>query len=300
MPSNPPSIDDVFDAEADQIISRCITASPPQSFFLSAGAGSGKTRSLVRALEQVREHLAGRFRLHGQHVGVVTFTNKACDEINRRLKYDPLFHVSTIHSFAWTLISGMNSDIREWLKEHLEKEIRELHDKQQRGRGGQASIDRQKAIEVKTERLQSLNSRTSFIYSPNGDNLELNALNHAEVIKSLSSFLSDKPLMQSLLVHRFPILLVDESQDTDLELMEALLLTERSQRGVFLLGIIGDIMQRIYVAGDVDLASNLPGTWATPIKQMNHRSGRRIVELINNIRRPIDRQSQRPRDDRRR
>jgi DNA helicase-2/ATP-dependent DNA helicase PcrA len=104
--------------------------------------------------------------------------------------------------------------------------------------------------------------------------------------------------MQKILVNRFPILLVDESQDTDKPLMEALFFTEAKQVGVFSLGIIGDMMQRIYMAGKLDLGSDLPEGWATPKKLMNHRSGSRIVKLINRIRGPVDGQAQRPRTDR--
>jgi DNA helicase-2/ATP-dependent DNA helicase PcrA len=62
------------------------------------------------------------------------------------------------------------------------------------------------------------------------------------VIKIASAFLSEKPLMQKILANRFPILLVDESQDTDKPLMEALFFTEAKQVGAFSLGIIGDMM----------------------------------------------------------
>lgn len=299
VPAKTPHPDDVVDAEADETISRCVTASPPQSFFLFAGAGSGKTRSLVEALRVIKTEVAERFRLHGRQVGVITFTNKACDEIKRRLEYDPLFAVSTIHSFAWSLISGLNSDIRGWLRENLKVEIEELEEKERKGRAGtKASRDRQAAIASKNERLAALDEIKVFIYNPNGDNPERNALNHAEVIKIASGFLAGKPLMQKMLVTRFPILLVDESQDTDKPLMEALIFTEAAQGGAFSLGIIGDMMQRIYTAGKLDLGSDLPESWATPKKVMNHRSGRRIVKLINQIREPIDGQVQRHRADR--
>ena len=299
MPSNPIHSDDVFDAEADEVIARCVRASPTQSFFLFAGAGSGKTRSLVEALRVIKTKVAEQFRLHGRQVGVITFTNKACDEIKRRLEYDSLFAVSTIHSFAWSLIAGLNSDIREWLRENLKAEIEDLEEKERKGRAGtKASQDRQDAIASKKELLLSLDQIKTFIYNPDGDNPERNALNHAEVIKIASAFLFEKPLMQKMLVNRFPILLVDESQDTDKPLMEALFYTEAEQIGVFSLGIIGDMMQRIYMAGKLDLGSDLPKRWATPKKLMNHRSGSRIVKLINRIREPVDGQSQRPRADR--
>jgi len=56
-------------------------------------------------------------------------------------------------------------------------------------------------------------------------------------------------------------------------------------------------MQRIYMAGKLDLDRNLPDDWATPIKKMNHRSCHRIIELINRIREPVDGQVQKARTD---
>ncbi len=214
--------DDHIDDEADKLIAECITADPPISFFLFAGAGSGKTRSLVDALQVIKKKVGTRFRINGRRVGVITFTNKACNEIKHRIEYDDLFAVSTIHSFAWSMIKGLNNDIKEWLRLNLQNEIEEIEEKERKGRAGtKASLIRIKSIASKSERLELLNQIKKFIYNPNSDNPEHNALNHAEVIKITSAFLTNKPLMQSLLVNRFPILLIDESQDTNRELIES-------------------------------------------------------------------------------
>lgn len=290
--------DDKFDVKADELIARCVSSDPPVSFFLFAGAGSGKTRSLVEALEVIKEKIGDRFRLNGRRVGVITFTNKACNEIKHRLKYDDLFSVSTIHRFAWLLIKGLNTDIREWLEANLQTEIAELEEKERKGRPGtKASIDRKNAIDSKNDRLSRLDQIKKFIYNPDGDNPEHNALNHSEVIKITSAFLTEKSMMQTLLVNRFPILLIDESQDTNKELIESLFYVQSKLKSRFSLGIIGDLMQRIYMAGKLDIGTNLPGDWATPVKKMNHRSCHRIIRLINRIRDPVDGQEQKPRAD---
>ena len=41
--------------QADEIIKGCLSLETPKSFFLFAGAGSGKTGSLVAALNFARE-----------------------------------------------------------------------------------------------------------------------------------------------------------------------------------------------------------------------------------------------------
>ena len=98
--------DDQFDAEADEIIHACLNLEKPKSFFLYAGAGSGKTRSLVEAIRKVCREQGRRLSLTGQKIGVITYTNAACDEIKQRLEFDPRVEVSTIHAFAWSLIAG--------------------------------------------------------------------------------------------------------------------------------------------------------------------------------------------------
>ncbi|MGC2423332.1 MAG: ATP-dependent helicase [Nitrospirota bacterium] len=294
---SPLSADDLFDAVADDEIVKCITADPPISFFLFAGAGSGKTRSLVQALRVIKEKKGARLRLNGRRVGVITFTNNACNEIIHRLEFDELFAVSTIHSFAWSLIKGLDADIKEWLKINLAVEIAELEEKERSGRPNtKASFDRQNSIASKNERLESIIYIKKFIYNPDSDNPERNALNHAEVIKIASAFLKDKPVMRSLLVNRFPILLIDESQDTNKELLESLFFVESNLKSRFALGIIGDTMQRIYISG-TDIVVNLPEDWAKPVKEMNHRSRPRIIELINRIRERVDDQIQKARTD---
>lgn len=103
--------------------------------------------------------------------------------------------------------------------------------------------------------------------------------------------------MQRILIKKFPILLIDESQDTNKGLMEAFLLVQQRHKNEFALGLLGDTMQRIYGDGKADLGIGLPADWARPAKKMNHRSPTRIIELINKIRSDVDSQKQQERHD---
>src|SRR5690606_3984304 len=138
----------------------------------------------------------------------------------------------------------------------------------------------------------------TFTYNPNGDNRERNSLNHSEVIKIFSSFLLTKQLMQRIFVEKFPFLLIDESQDTSRALIDALLVVQNTHADRFCLGLIGDTMQRIYPDGKERIESEIPQSWATPEKKLNHRCPHRIVRLINQIRSGADSHKQDPRDDR--
>jgi DNA helicase II / ATP-dependent DNA helicase PcrA len=275
--------DDGVDAE----ISGCLDLDAPRSFFLYAGAGSGKTRSLVNAIRYLLSSSRRRLMLRNQSVAVVTYTNAAADEINRRLEFDPLVEVATIHSFAWKLISQFQSDIREWLRENLTAQLVDLNAKSSRP-GSKAETDRVDKIERTSKRLASLDDIRKFTYNPNGDNRTRDSLNHTEVIAIVSTLLLGKPLMQSVMTARHPIMFIDESQDTNKSLVDALLSMEQAHAGTFSLGLFGDTMQRIYNDGKVGLEAALPDSWARPVKVMNHRSARRVVQLVNAIRADAD------------
>lgn len=288
--------DNRVDDSADAIIAECLNLETPKSFFLFAGAGSGKTRSLVKALETITASIGEKLRLRGQQVGVITYTNNACDEIKRRLSNDVLIHVSTIHSFIWDLIRGFDSDIKKQLRVMLGEDIAKLQSKSSRP-GTKAESNRIHKIESKQERLRELANIKKFTYNPNSNNTEREALNHTEVLQLGAYFLATKTLMQRILIKKFPILLIDESQDTNEGLIEAFLKVQKVHKNAFSLGLLGDTMQRIYADGKADLGVDLPQDWETPAKKMNHRSQARIVELINKIRSDVDAQRQQERQD---
>jgi DNA helicase II / ATP-dependent DNA helicase PcrA len=285
-----PDVDDHVDDE----IAACLNVERPKSFFLFAGAGSGKTRSLVIAVRGLLSRSEKHLALRGKKIGVITFTNAACDEIRARLEFNPLVSVSTIHSFIWELIQGFHSDIRKQLEKYLKEDIDELNALLAKGKPGtKTEIDRRNSLESKTQRLAGLNSIRTFSYNPNGDNLTRDSLNHSEVIKIGAAFIREKPVMQSILLNKFPVLLIDESQDTNRLLMESFLHMQSVQKEKFALGLFGDVMQRIYGDGKVDLGVNLPPDWAQPQKVMNHRCPKRVVTLINKIRHEVDGRPQR-------
>lgn len=293
-----PEIDDIHDAQADLLIAECLNLDDPKSFFLFAGAGSGKTRSLVKAIEKVRDTYSRRLAITRQKIGVITYTNAAADEIQRRLRHDARVDVSTIHAFAWSLIDGHNDDIRAWLETDLGRRLAELDEAIATTKNTTTKIyqDRIRSAASTRRRLASLDDIKKFVYSPTSDNRTRDSLNHSEVIAITSAFLSSKPTLQLLMVAKYPILLIDESQDTNRHLMDALLSVQALHANIFCMGLLGDTMQRIYSDGKVGLGSGLDG-WAFPSKEMNHRCPQRVIRLINRIRSDVDTTQQRGRGD---
>ena len=281
------------DAGVDLTIRGCMDPASPKSFFLYAGAGSGKTYSLVEALKEFRIRHGKGLRIRGQKIAVITYTNAARDEIVDRVDKDSLFDISTIHSFCWSQIKTFHSDIRNWLIQNIPSELSKLREEEERGRpGSKRSLERQRSIASKESRLEWLQFPRQFTYNPNGENSGRASLSHSEVLKITADFLISKPTMQCLLQNRYPFLLIDESQDTNRHLIEALFVMEKTCRNRFALGLFGDTMQRIYSDGKPDLGVAIPDGWAVPAKRLNRRCPRRLVTLANDIRASVDTHAQ--------
>src|SRR5699024_11215531 len=96
-----------------------------------AGAGSGKTRSLVSMLEYLKKVWRQNLKNTGRKIAVITFTKAASKEIEARISYDSSFHISTIHSFSWEMIKHFQYDIKEYLIEYCEDKLSELSTKRE-------------------------------------------------------------------------------------------------------------------------------------------------------------------------
>jgi DNA helicase-2/ATP-dependent DNA helicase PcrA len=268
----------------------------PKSFILFAGAGAGKTRTLVNVLEAIKDNRVNQLIHNGNRVAVITYTNAACDEIKERLNYNPIFDVSTIHSFAWSLIEPFTQDIKSLLVDELNEKIADLQAKigKARDKNGKTALINQAKLEKSLERLNNIGTIKEFIYSPVEIITGKGALNHEEVLKFTSKLLLEKPLLQKLLVSKCPVLLIDESQDTKRHLLEAFMTVQKTHKSEFSLGIIGDLMQSIYSGGKSDILESLPDDWKILEKTVNYRSPKRIIKLINDIRAESDGWEQKP------
>lgn len=289
--------DNHIDDHVDDEIINCFNEENKKSFFMFAGAGSGKTRSLVKLLSYLKDNRKEVLNIFSQKIAVITYTNAACDEILDRVDYDDVFQVQTIHSFLWECIKSFQIDIKKWIKNEVENEINELQQKCSNARTADSAAKIQDKLENKRERLKRIESIKKFSYNPNGENLEYDSLNHSEVIKMGCDFIKNKQNMQKILVAKYPIILIDESQDTKKELVDALLDVYNNNKGNIVIGMFGDQMQRIYTDGKENLENDIPEEWEKPTKVMNHRSAKRIVELANMIRKKSDTHQQRYRSD---
>ena len=278
------------DAHVVEEICGYVTGHPPKSFFLFAGAGSGKTRTLVEVLRRVTgvvPHEAGgvfakRLRSHGQSVRVITYTKNATNVVSGRLGENDLTVVSTIHAFCWELIDGFDADIREGLLALKDEELEQAKRDAAAKVRGETDKDRARYQEI-AEEADAIRATEKFLYHPDKNTYGPGALSHTTVLRVAAWLIDNRPTLQRILEERHPLLLIDESQDTMRGILDALLRLEATRPGKFSLGLLGDHRQRIYADGHRDLPSHVPEGWALPALKMNHRSQKRVVDLINAI-----------------
>lgn len=92
-------------------------------FIFNAGAGSGKTYSLIKSLKHLVAQKGEALRYHNNAVICITYTNIAAEEIKQRLGNSSLVKVSTIHERLWDIIQSYQSQL---VKIHLEKLYSEI------------------------------------------------------------------------------------------------------------------------------------------------------------------------------
>ncbi|WP_350327555.1 UvrD-helicase domain-containing protein [Pectobacterium aroidearum] len=226
-----------------------------RSFRLEAGAGAGKTYSLVAALKRLIAERGSRLVQSGQKVACITYTEVARDEIAREIEEHPAILVDTIHGFSWTFLRQFQKALRD-----LIREMESRKEKIEQGGGiGSKTVDYDLGF---------------FSVNENGI-----TLSHDDIPEMMSNLLK-KEKFRRLLSQQFPVIFIDEYQDTHRQFMDAI--TEHFLKPKIgpLIGLFGDHWQTIY-RSEYELAEY-------PIEEItkgsNFRSVPAIVDVLNKLR----------------
>lgn len=227
-------------------------------FRVEAGAGAGKTYSLIEALNDFCEKKASEFEKKGMRIACITYTNAAKDVIRERTDNHSVILTDTIHSFAWSLISGFQPALRGLVPSLSTKWETRIEDA-----GG---IARQKIV--------------YDLGYPAADSERID-LHHDDVIKLMAKLL-EKPKFLTLLKSSYPVIFIDEYQDTNSELADALVKNVIEAPSGLLVGLFGDHWQKIYGSKVCGLIENEHIKEIS--KNSNFRSAKNIVGCLNRLR----------------
>lgn len=243
--------------EADKIDAQIIDIlQQGKNFRVEAGAGSGKTYSLNKVIEWIQDNKWNEYRRKNQNVVCITYTNAAVDVITERLAGDSFILPSTIHSFAWNAIKQYQSYLLNIIGENEKLKPRE---------GDFSAI---------TQVQYTLGHR----YQENGTLY----LFHDDVI-TLFSILLDNVKFRRMFSDRFPLILIDEYQDSFRAIMDKFIeyFIDKGVGPQF--GFFGDAWQTIYQANKA--CGLIEHKNIIEIKKVsNFRSASKIVNLLNEIR----------------
>lgn len=273
-----------IETNADVEVRACLDTH--RSFALVAGAGSGKTTSLIDALERVRTREGKNLRQNGQRIACITFTKRAVEVIKIRLGFDELYLVSTLHSFLWDQISRFHSDIREALRSsRIPQLIQKERDKDNGGNSRTATDARAKAERL-TQDLSGLDSVLKFRYDDvKWGNYSAGRLGHDDIIEVAAYLFENNQTFRRITGLRFPYIFVDEAQDTFSGIVAGLNRVCEGE-GLPIVGYFGDPWQQIYETSAGEFAP--PNSGKSLTKTENFRCSESVIRLLNAFRDDVE------------
>lgn len=252
-----------------------------QNFVVIAGAGSGKTGSLIKALAHVHNKQGKLLQAAGQQVACITYTNVAVENIKRRTNLDTLFAVSTIHGFLWGLVEKYQSDIRNILRDELIPKRIEKKRGDDNGNSKTAQKARVQVARLEAD-LTNIHLVCEFRYDNSGRrDYSSGSLDHDDIIDLVSTMILRLPSLQKIIGQKYPYIFIDEAQDTFSNVMEALNQLA-SGDGLPMIGYFGDPMQQIYENQEGEF--NGPVRYKLIRKVENYRCSTEVINLLNAIR----------------
>lgn len=272
------------ESDADAQVRKCIDEH--RSFAMIAGAGSGKTSSLVDALGRVRDQEGVALRRHGQRIACITFTNRAVEVIKTRLGFDELYLVSTLHGFLWGQISRFQDDIRNALREsRIPALIEKAKEDDNGGKSKKAHKARAK-VERLTAELAALASVDFFEYGDTSfSDYGKGKIGHDDIVDIAAHLFAKNATFRRITGLRFPYIFVDEAQDTFEGIVVGLNLV-CSGTGLPMIGYFGDPWQQIYDRSVGNFAP--PGGGEIIAKTENFRCSKSVIRLLNAYRGEVE------------
>ena len=244
-------------AEADKIDAEIIeTLKSGHSFRVEAGAGSGKTYSLNRAIEWIQANKWSDYSRKKQNVVCITYTNAAVDVIAERLAKDSFILPSTIHSFAWNAIKQYQSVLVDAVTTNPD------------------FLPDEGDFNKVTEVSYTLGHR----YKENG----IQYLYHDDVLK-LFCLLLDNAKFRRVFADKYPLILIDEYQDSYKPIIDQFVDYFIAKGIGPQFGFFGDAWQTIYQSNKACGAIEHDNIDVIK-KSSNFRSAPRIVQFLNDIR----------------
>lgn len=268
--------------EVEEKVIECIKNN--NSFIVEAGAGSGKTWTLVHILRYIINEYGLSYSKHNKKIACITYTNVAKDEIINRIQDNPLVCVKTIHDFLWDIIASFNKELKEeligYITERLNNDRIEISKKKRTDtqvyRNLTASILRYQEI------LEELVKYNGQIHYKEYRSWKRGIITHDEVIYIATKLINKYRVIKKLIQDTYPIIFIDEYQDTDKNVAISILENLKPNTSITF-GFFGDYLQQIY-GGSIGKIDAEKYGLKVITKIENFRCSREVIDILNKLR----------------
>lgn len=236
------------------------------NFKVEAGAGSGKTYSLMKVLAWIKENNFLKYIKKGQKIACITYTNAAVNVIKDRLGEETFIIPCTIHSFAWDVIKKYQKELIDFI---LDNDMLP------------------KDFDIEKDIIKKVSYELGVKYFDNG----ILYLFHNDVIELFSHMLNYHKF-RIMLASQYPVIFIDEYQDANEEIINQFVkffIDEKSLPSIQF-GFFGDSWQTIYktnkAVGKIENENIFDIN-----KIVNFRSCPEIINCLNKIRPDLKQES---------
>ena len=264
--------------------------------LVTAGAGTGKTTVLISATTKLLVYNP-KEKVQSWEVLVVTFTNKAANEIKNRIqneepKINNMRWVGTFHAVCLKILRqnadrlGLRSDFLIYGEDDQKAVLRTVLKN-----NGDTTKSLTPYIEqfsrIKDKGIEAFDNKDKLFVAYNAELRRLGGLDFGDIILFTIKLFSEHPDVLKKYQQQFKYILVDEFQDTNGAQMELLKLLTASQENPHIY-CVGDEDQSIYswrgaeIKNIVEFKKSFPNAKIMRL-ETNYRSTSNILNAANSL-----------------
>ena len=264
--------------------------------LVTAGAGTGKTTVLIAAATKLLVYNTGE-KIYPSQVLIVTFTNKAANEIKNRIqneepKIEDMRWLGTFHSVCLKILRrnaellGLRSDFLIYGEDDQKSVLKNVL-----GANGDSTKSITPYIEkfsrIKDKGVSAFDEKDKLFVQYNAELRRLGGLDFGDIILFTIKLFKEHPDVLKKYQDQFKYILVDEFQDTNGAQMELLKLLTGNKENPNIY-CVGDEDQSIYswrgaeIKNIVEFKKTFPNATIMRL-ETNYRSTSNILNVANSL-----------------
>lgn len=227
-------------------------------FILEAGAGSGKTHTLMQTINYLQNGNRKKNLGKKQNILCITYTNVAKNEIIERLDCYKGITIATMHEFLWDFIKQFQLELEQQVKKLIEIDIDKHNSIIEKANKIVSKPKSNTNIEKKMEEIENSMKKLERYKTVKINSIDYKSyvalhkgyISHDEIIKIATEFLKSS-FFSKLFLDSYTHIFIDEYQDSNENIMLQLLesIKDNKNNEYLVLGLFGDKMQQIYSKG---------------------------------------------------